>query len=74
VVKELYGSGSEVTGWAVAVKTAEESQGGAGWYWYEVFSTTSGSNPVAAAQGPNFCSSCHGNGGVDYVLTPFPLQ
>lgn len=74
VVKELYGSGSEVTGWAVAVKTAEESQGGAGWYWYEVFSTTSGSNPVAAAQGPNFCSNCHGNGGVDYVLTPFPLQ
>ena len=34
VVKELYGSGATVVGWAVAVKTKAASDGGNGWYWY----------------------------------------
>ncbi len=72
-IKELY-SGNQLIGWAVDVKTAADSQNGAGWYWYEVFSTTDGSSPIISNAGPNFCSNCHKNGGSDFVLTPFPLQ
>ena len=72
-VKELYGSGSTITGWAAEVKTDDDSAGGQGWYWYENFSTTDPSNPVAAGNGKSLCFNCH-SGGTDYVLTPFPLQ
>jgi hypothetical protein len=72
-VKELYGSGDTVTGWAAEVKTDDDSAGGQGWYWYEIFSTTDPSGPVAAGNGKSLCYNCH-EGGVDYVLTPFPLQ
>jgi hypothetical protein len=70
-VKELF-TGGNLSGWAVGVKTADSSQSGAGWYWYEVMSATDGSSPVAAANGPNFCSSCHG-AGADYFFTTYPL-
>ncbi len=36
-VKELYGNGDTVRGWAVAIKVEPESNGGANWYWYEIF-------------------------------------
>ena len=68
-VKELY-SGATVNGWAVEVKTAADSDGGAGWYWYERI----GSFDVVSSNGPNFCSGCHAGGGVDFVLTPYPLE
>lgn len=72
-VKELYGDGSAVEGWAVELKTADDSAGGQGWYWYEIYSATDPSNPVAAGNGKSLCFNCH-DGGTDYVLTPFPLQ
>lgn len=71
-VKELY-SGAELQGWAVGVKTAPDSAAGDNWFWYEIFSVTDPSNPVAAGLGVGLCSNCH-EGGLDYVLTPFPLQ
>jgi hypothetical protein len=72
-IKELYGSGtSQVTGWAVAVKTGARSEGGAGWYWYEVLSTREGAAPVADGNGVSLCTGCH-SGGSDFVLTP-PLR
>jgi hypothetical protein len=71
-VKELY-SGAELQGWAVGVKTAPDSAAGDNWYWYEIFSVTDPSNPVAAGLGVGLCSNCHA-GGQDFVLTPFPLQ
>jgi hypothetical protein len=69
-VKELH-SGGKLSGWAVEVKTQSSSEGGAGWYWYEILATQG--EPLIAAQGPNFCASCHEKG-ADYVLAPFPLQ
>lgn len=73
MVKELYGGGSEVTGWAVAVKTAATSAAGDNWYWYEIFGTTSATKPVADGKGLPGCKGCH-SGGVDFVLSPYPLQ
>jgi hypothetical protein len=72
-VKELWGNGTKLLGWAVFVKTQADSAGGNGFYWYENYSTTDASNPVADGNGVGLCSGCHSNG-TDYFLTPFPLQ
>lgn len=72
-IKELYGSGDVVTGWAVGAKVQAESRNGAGWFWYEVFSVQPGAQPAFAGQGLALCSNCHA-AGRDFVLTPFPLQ
>jgi len=71
-VKEFINSSDVVTGWAVSVKTQDDSANGAGWYWYEVFSTTDGASPIEGQAKP-LCNNCH-VGGSDYVLTPFPLK
>lgn len=71
-VKELY-SGGSLTGWAAEIKTDADSAGGQGWYWYEIYSTTDPSSPVAAGNGKSLCFNCHSDG-TDYVLSPFPLQ
>ncbi|MCX4243563.1 hypothetical protein [Paraliomyxa miuraensis] len=68
-VKELYDAGGSLVGWAVMVKIQPDSASGDGWYWYEVVDTT----VYADGTGEALCTGCH-NGGVDYVLTPFPLQ
>lgn len=72
-IKELYGSGNSVTGWAVGIKLANDSDGGRAWYWYEVFSTQPGARPAFVGRGLPLCSNCHRDG-RDYVLTPYPLQ
>lgn len=72
MVKELY-TGAEVSGWAVAVKTASTSAAGDNWYWYEIFGTTSATKPVADGKGLPGCKGCH-SGGKDFVLSPYPLQ
>lgn len=72
VVKELYGSGKTLTGWAVAVKTQTTSDAGKGWYWFEVLDTQTAGGALEG-QGKGLCVNCH-KGGKDYVLTPFPLQ
>jgi hypothetical protein len=74
VVKEMFTKDGKLRGWAVAVKVDVESgDGGEGWYWYEVKSTTDGSNPVAAAKGVGLCAGCH-VAGTDFVLSEYPLQ
>lgn len=72
-VKELWGTGAKLNGWAVFVKTQADSANGGGFYWYENYSTTDNSNPVADGNGSVQCTGCHSNG-TDYFLTPFPLQ
>lgn len=67
-VKELYGSGPEVGGWAVMVKVAPGSSDD-NWYWYEVFEGTT----YADETGNAGCGNCHGQG-QDFVRTPIPLQ
>ncbi|MBP6628496.1 MAG: hypothetical protein KA297_03640 [Kofleriaceae bacterium] len=70
-VKELFTDGT-LTGWAVAVRTAP-SAGGAGWYWYEVFSTSPGAGPDYAGQGLALCVQCHTRG-RDQVRITYPLR
>jgi hypothetical protein len=72
-VKELWGAGASLGGWAVMVKTEADSAGGDGWYWYEVYSATDPSSPVADGNGIGLCANCHA-GGKDFFLSPFPLQ
>ena len=73
IVKEMYDGDGDLQGWAVMVKTQDDSAGGKGWFWYEVTSTRSGSNPVAAGNGVQLCQGCHFIG-RDFVLTDYPLQ
>ncbi|MCB9569789.1 MAG: hypothetical protein H6710_21655 [Myxococcales bacterium] len=68
-IKELWGDGQMRIGWAVEVKVQPESAGGNGWYWYEKIDMTEYGGDL----GVGLCTGCHG-GGIDYVLTPFPLQ
>ncbi len=68
-VKELYGAGNDRRGWAVGVKIADAGPGEDGWYWYEWFD----GGVVAEGNAISLCSGCH-SGGLDFVLTPFPLQ
>jgi hypothetical protein len=71
IVKEFHDSDGQLSGWAVSVKTAEDSQNGQGWYWYEILSTTDGGDPVAAANGVALCAGCHATG-KDLVLSKYP--
>ena len=75
VVKELYGSGTTVRGWAVEVKVADDSDGGRGWYWYERI----GTSVFADGTGETGCTGCHSQNfgsfvSKDFVLSRFPLQ
>jgi len=72
-VKELQDSGGKLAGWAVSVKTAADSDGGKGWYWYEILGTTPAGNVTAQANGAPLCSACHLRG-KDFVLIPHPLD
>jgi hypothetical protein len=71
-VKELYGGNNKLTGWSVSVKTQVESEEGKGWYWYEIFSTTDGSRPLADGKGVALCTGCHA-AGRDLVRIAYPL-
>lgn len=73
-VKELFdGDATTLTGWAVGVKTQESSDGGKGWYWYEVFGTSPSPSDPTEGQGVAVCSTCHATG-KDFVLTKYPLR
>ncbi len=70
-VKELF-TGETLTGWAVMVKTSA-SANEASWYYYEIFSTTDGSSPVADGNGVSLCAGCH-SGGTDFILSELPTM
>jgi len=67
VVKELYGAGPDVGGWAVMVKVAAGSSVD-NWYWYESFQGTT----YADATGVDGCGDCH-TAGADFIRTTLPL-
>jgi hypothetical protein len=71
-IKELY-EGDAPNGWAVSVKIEEDSAGGAGWYWYEVFDPSPDAAPFVNGTGADGCTGCH-DAGIDFVRAPFPLQ
>jgi hypothetical protein len=68
-VKELYGNGDTVRGWSVSIKLQADSAAGDGWFWYERYN----GNVYGSGTGVGLCTGCHDDG-IDYVLTPFPLQ
>lgn len=72
-VKELFDASGKLAGWAVSVKTAADSEGGKGWYWYEILGTTPAARVVASANGVPLCVGCHAPGS-DFVLIPYPLK
>ena len=72
-VKEMFDKDGDLQGWAVMIKTAADSDGGKGWFWYEITSTTDPSNPVRIGNGVPLCFGCHATG-ADYVLTDYPLK
>ena len=67
-VKELYGNGTEVLGWSVWVKLEEDSAGGAGIYWYELYD----GSLYADGPGESLCTGCHSSG-VDFYRGTVPL-
>jgi hypothetical protein len=72
-VKELMDPAGKLSGWAVAVKTAEQGDGAKGWFWYEIFGTTPGSSVLASGQAVPLCVSCHAKG-RDAILSEHPLD
>ncbi len=60
-VKEIYNGAGELTLYAVSVKTAADSQGGQGWYWYEGLNDST----IAAGFGNSTCTGCHLAAGSD---------
>lgn len=71
-VKEFFTNGA-VSGWAAMVKTQEDSAGGDGWYWYEVFDADPGATAAFQGLGHPTCKGCH-SAGSDFVRIPHPLQ
>ena len=73
IVKEMFSRSGELQGFAVSVKTQNDSAGGSGWFWYEVTSVTDSDALVANGNGVALCFGCHSTGN-DFVLTKFPLK
>ena len=73
IVKEMYSKTGKLEGFAVSVKTQENSDGGNGWFWYEATSMTDSNALVANGNGVALCYGCHSSG-RDFVLTRFPLK
>lgn len=81
-VKELYTSLDATTpaGYSVYVKTADDSAGGANWYWYERLPPADAARfglPAVAADGTgdsgnakSICVGCHAAAGTDAAHTP----
>ena len=72
-LKEMYLDDGTLEGWAVMVKTQEDSDSGRGWFWYEATSTEPGADPFMSGNGIPLCAGCHSTGS-DYLLTRWPLR
>ena len=72
-VKELMDPAGKLSGWAVAVKTAEHGDGAKGWFWFEIFGMPPGSSVLANGQAVPLCVSCHKRG-RDGILVEHPLE
>ena len=81
-VKELYASATDTkpVGYAVYLKTADDSAAGAAWYWYERVPTDSEAPHDAkgvvadglgtAGPAKDICVGCHAGAGSDAMHTP----
>ncbi|NKB88133.1 MAG: hypothetical protein GKS06_07935 [Acidobacteria bacterium] len=73
-VKEMFTADGQPQGWAVMVKTHDETDEGRGWYWYEVTSDTDSSALAANGNGVPGCIACHSFRDQDLILSGFPLR
>jgi predicted small secreted protein len=73
VVKEMFTSDNKPNGWAVMAKTHDKTDGGNGWFWYEVTDDADADKIAAIGNGVEGCVSCH-TIGTDMVRTAFPLK
>ncbi|MEO8903523.1 MAG: hypothetical protein ABI488_14915 [Polyangiaceae bacterium] len=78
-VKELYDDSMALVGYAVSVKVADTSRGGANWYWYErvpqdsmaphdangIVADGIGLTPEKTDAGKGICVGCHSGAGSD---------
>ncbi len=64
----MFDAENQLAGWAVTVKTSEQTDAGKGWFWYEVTSVTDSSAIAASGNGVSGCVSCHAIGS-DMVLS-----
>lgn len=72
-VKELT-SGASLYGYAVWVKVQDATDGGNGFFWYEVINQGGGKKSVYGnALGSNDCVGCH-SAGKDYDLSTLPFE
>lgn len=60
--------GDRISGYALMRKVSADSNGGAGWYWWEAFD----GEVVTAAHGSGTCTGCHGRAPRDYAYTVVP--
>ena len=72
-VKEMFSKEGQLEGWAVMLKTKNNSDGGDGWFWYESTNISDASDVVARGNGVAMCYGCHSSGS-DFVLTGYPLK
>ncbi len=73
IVKEMYDKDEIPAGWAVMAKTHDTSDGGNGWFWYEVTDSKDATKIAAIGNGVEGCVSCHASG-RDMVRTAYPLK
>ena len=73
MVKEMFTKTGEASGWAVMVKTQEDSDAGKGWFWYELADLDTQAKIVAHGNGVIGCYQCH-SVGKDTVRSIFPLK
>jgi 6-phosphogluconolactonase (cycloisomerase 2 family) len=74
IVKEQYNAKGESLGWAVMIKTSDQTDSGKGWFWYEVLSDKDISQKAAMGNGVPGCVGCHAPSPKDMVLIPFPFK
>ncbi|MFS4493499.1 cytochrome P460 family protein [Maribacter sp. 2308TA10-17] len=72
-VKEMYNEDNQPAGWAVFAKTHDKTDGGNGWFWYEVTDSEDATKIAAIGNGVIGCTSCH-TIGKDMVRSKFPLN
>ncbi|WP_081988161.1 cytochrome P460 family protein [Psychroserpens jangbogonensis] len=73
IVKEMFTADNQPNGWAIMAKTHDKSDGGNGWFWYEVTDDNDADKIAAIGNGVEGCVSCH-TIGRDMVRTSFPLK
>ncbi|WP_024741377.1 cytochrome P460 family protein [Tenacibaculum maritimum] len=72
-VKEQYKEDGTPYGWSVMAKTGNKTDGGNGWFWYEVTDNKDISKKATLGNGVKGCVSCHAIG-KDMVRAEFPFK